>query len=54
MKYFSKHTLVGDDSKGEVVDRKGVVLTVDDFRSHIAWSSRCILIVIRGVNASDS
>lgn len=51
---FAEHALVGNDAHGEVVDRDAVVLTAHDLGSHVAWSSRCVLRVLRVPESRDT
>jgi hypothetical protein len=52
--YLPKHAFIGNDSKGEKIDCKGVILPINDLRCHIARSSTCILVVLVGESSCDS
>ena len=51
---LAEHTLIGDDSHGEVVDSHTVVLAAHDLGSHIAGRARCVLGVLGVPQASNT
>lgn len=51
---FAKHALVCDHTHGKVVNGDSMVLTAHDLWSHIAWSSRRVLGVLRIPSSCNS
>ena len=49
-----EHTLVGDHTHSEVVNKEGVVLTAHHFRRHVAGRSTCVLRVVLTPDPSNS
>lgn len=48
------HALVGHDSHGEVIHHHIVVLPAHHLGSHVAWSSRSVLGILRSPDSCDS